>query len=83
MAAPIVAAVAALARDLNPDVHAADVIRALKETASRPPGSGWSPELGWGILNAGAALAAIAHDRPPRAGLEAARAASACAARAR
>jgi serine protease len=59
MAAPMVAAVAALARDLNPDVHAADVIRALKETASRPPGSGWSPELGWGILNGGSALAAI------------------------
>jgi subtilisin family serine protease len=59
MAAPMVAAVAALARDLNPDVHAADVIRALKETATRPPGSGWSPELGWGILNGGSALAAI------------------------
>ncbi|MEA2137143.1 MAG: serine protease, partial [Solirubrobacteraceae bacterium] len=60
MAAPIVAGVAALARVLNPDAQAADIIRALKETASRPAGSGWSPELGWGILNAGAALAAVA-----------------------
>jgi serine protease len=59
MAAPIVAATAALARALNPDAHAADIIRILKQTASRPAGSGWSPELGWGILNAGAALQAI------------------------
>jgi serine protease len=60
MAAPIVAAVAALARALNPDARAADVIRALKETATRPAGSGWTPELGWGIVNAGAALNVIA-----------------------
>ena len=67
MAAPIVAGVAALARTLNPDAQAADVVRALKETATRAPGSGWSPELGWGIVNAGAALAAVAaiDRRPP------------------
>ncbi|HEV7806475.1 MAG TPA: S8 family serine peptidase [Solirubrobacteraceae bacterium] len=67
MAAPIVAAVAALARRLNPDAPAADIIRTLKATASRPAGSGWSPELGWGILNAGAALTAVAaiDRRPP------------------
>jgi subtilisin family serine protease len=67
MAAPIVAGVAALARTLNPDAQAADVVLALKETASRAPGSGWSPELGWGIVNAGAALAAVAaiDRRPP------------------
>ena len=60
MAAPIVAGAAALARTLNPDVRAADIIRVLKQTASRPAGSGWTPELGWGILNAGAALSAVA-----------------------
>ncbi|MEY2516432.1 MAG: serine protease [bacterium] len=67
MAAPIVAGVAALARTLNPDAHAPDIVRALKETATRPAGSGWSPDLGWGILNAGAALAAVAaiDRRPP------------------
>jgi subtilisin family serine protease len=66
MAAPIVAATAALARALNPDAHAADIIRVLKQTASRPPGTGWTPELGWGILNAGAALTAVtAIDRHP------------------
>ncbi|MDX6677442.1 MAG: serine protease [Solirubrobacteraceae bacterium] len=67
MAAPIVAGVAALARTLNPDAQAVDVIRALKQTASRPAGSGWTPELGWGIVNGAAALAAVAaiDRRPP------------------
>jgi hypothetical protein len=67
MAAPIVAATAALARALNPDARAADVIRVIKQTASRPVGAGWSPELGWGILNAGAALTAMTgvDRRPP------------------
>jgi subtilisin family serine protease len=60
MAAPIVAGIASLARALNPDAHAADVIRALKETASRPAGAGWTPDLGWGIVNAAAALRAVA-----------------------
>ncbi len=68
MAAPIVAGIAALGRTLNPDAHAADIIRALKQTATRAAGtSDWSPELGWGIVNAGAALTAIAaiDRRPP------------------
>ena len=67
MAAPIVAAIAALVRALNPDLSAADVIRLLKETASRPAGSGWNPELGWGIVNGGAALGTAAgiDSRPP------------------
>jgi len=60
MAAPIVAAIAALARTLNPDLKAAEIIRVLKQTASRPAGSNWSPELGWGIVNAGAAMSAVA-----------------------
>jgi serine protease len=58
MAAPQVAAIAALMRRLNPDATAADVIRRLKQTARRPAGA-WTPELGWGILDAGAALEAI------------------------
>lgn len=72
MAAPIVAAVAALARALNPDAHAADVIRVLKQTATRPAGTNWTPDLGWGILNAGAALQAITtiDRRPPRSHLK-------------
>jgi serine protease len=67
MAAPMVAGAAALVRRLNPDLPAADVIRLIKQTARRPTGVGWTPDLGWGILDAGAALAA-ARDmdrRPP------------------
>jgi serine protease len=48
-----------MARHLNPDASAADIIRALKESATRPAGSGWSPDLGWGIINAGAAIDAV------------------------
>jgi serine protease len=66
MAAPIVAGIAALVRQVNPGATAKDVIRALKETASRPAGSGWNPDLGWGIVNAAAAGAAVrAIDRTP------------------
>ena len=57
MAAPMVAAVAAMMRVANPDLRAREVIRLLEQTATRPPGTGWNQELGWGILNAGAALA--------------------------
>jgi serine protease len=65
MAAPQVAAAAALMRDLNPDLSAAEVVRLLKETAR---GDGWDPELGWGILDAGAAVdAARRIDRTPPA----------------
>lgn len=58
MAAPMVAGAAALVKHLNPDLTAADVIRVLKQTARRPAGTGWTPDLGWGILDAGAAVAA-------------------------
>lgn len=59
MAAPIVAGIAALARTVNPSATARDVVRALKETATRPAGTGWSPELGWGVVNAAAAVNAV------------------------
>lgn len=59
MATPIVAGIAALASQANPEATAADIVRVLKQTATRPAGSGWSPELGWGIVDAGAAMAAI------------------------
>jgi serine protease len=64
MAAPQVTAVAAMIRHLNPDLGAADVIELVKRTARRAPGAGWNGELGWGILDAGAAIAAArAEDR--------------------
>jgi hypothetical protein len=56
MATAIVGGVAALVHDLNPDLRAAEIVRLLKETARRPAGSGWSPELGWGIVDGAAAL---------------------------
>jgi serine protease len=64
MAAPQVAATAALVRRLNPDLRVRDIIRLLKRTARRPAGTGWTPDLGWGILDAAAAVeAARAIDR--------------------
>jgi serine protease len=58
MSAPQVAGVAALMRHLNPDLPPADIVRILKQTARRPADVAWTPELGWGILDAGSALAA-------------------------
>lgn len=66
MAAPQVAAVAAMIRAHNPDLSGAEVVWMIKQSARRPSG-GWNTDLGWGILDAGAALAA-AHTvdrRPP------------------
>ncbi len=59
MAAPQVTAIAALMRRFNPDATAADVVRLLKQTARRP-GSAWTPDLGWGVLDAGSAMEAVA-----------------------
>jgi serine protease len=56
MATPMVAASGALIRHLNPDLTAAEIVRLIKETARRPAGTGWTSDLGWGILNAGTAL---------------------------
>jgi serine protease len=58
MAAPMVAAVAALMRHVNPDLPPAEVVGILKQTARRAANVGWSPELGWGIIDAAAAVAA-------------------------
>jgi len=71
MATPMVTATAALVKHLNPDLHVADVVRLLKQTASRPAGSGWTPDLGWGILNPVAALSAarVIDRHPPSSSL--------------
>jgi serine protease len=71
MAAPIVAGIAALVRQVNPDATAKDVITVMKQSATRPAGSGWNAELGWGVVNAAAAVGAVrAIDRrPPRSQL--------------
>jgi serine protease len=57
MAAPMVTAVAAVVRRLNPDLSALDIVHLLKQTATRPAGTGWTADLGWGILDGGAAAA--------------------------
>jgi subtilisin family serine protease len=56
MAAAIVSGAAALVRSLNPDLRARDVVRLLRDTAKRGGDGGWTRELGWGILDAGAAV---------------------------
>jgi subtilisin family serine protease len=64
MASPMVAATAALMRHLNPDLTSEEIVLTIKETARRPAGVGWTSDLGWGVLNAGAAVArAAALDR--------------------
>ena len=54
MATPHVTALAALIGALNPHLTAAEKIRYVKDTARRA--GGWTPELGWGILDAGRAV---------------------------
>lgn len=54
MASPQVAGAAALVRGANPRLSNISVIRVLKETALRT--RGWTNDLGWGIVNAGAAV---------------------------
>jgi subtilisin family serine protease len=54
MAAPQVAGAVALVRAANPRLTRTAVVRLMKQTASRS--GGWTTELGWGILNAGAAV---------------------------
>ncbi len=64
MAAPQVAAVAAMVGNLNPFLSAAEKIRLIKENARRS--GGWNSDLGWGILDAGRAVdAARRIDRSP------------------
>ena len=54
MAAPQVAGLAALVSSLNPSLTLRDKLTLIKRSARRS--GGWSPELGWGIIDAGAAL---------------------------
>jgi subtilisin family serine protease len=54
MAAPMVAGTAVLMRGANPDLGAAEIGRILKRTATRA--AGWTPALGWGIVDARAAV---------------------------
>ena len=63
-AAPEVAGAAALVWAANPLLDAVSVAQVLKETAAG--GDSWTPELGWGVLDVGAAVAR-ASGTPPSA----------------
>lgn len=54
MAAPQVTALAALVANLNPFLSLRDKLTLIKRSARRS--GGWTPDLGWGILDAGKAL---------------------------
>jgi serine protease len=54
MASPQVAGAVALVRAADPKLSNLSVIRLMKATAQRS--AGWSSELGWGIIDAGAAV---------------------------
>ena len=54
MATPQVAGLVALIRADQPGMPAPEVVRIIKQTASN--GGAWGDPLGWGIINAGAAL---------------------------
>ena len=54
MATPQVAALAALVGALNPGLGTQEKLRLIKATARRS--GGWSPDLGWGIIDAGDAV---------------------------
>ena len=69
MAAPQVAGVAAMIRQLAPNLSAAQIIQLIELTAQRPLQGGWNADLGWGILDAGAAVSAaqaMSHPAPKR-----------------
>ena len=57
MSTPMVAATGALMRHLNPALGVGEIVRDIKDSARRPAGAAWNPDVGWGILDAGAALA--------------------------
>jgi subtilisin family serine protease len=55
-AAPEVAGVAALVWAARPQLTSVQVADVLEQTATRPTGVGWRTNMGWGILDAKAAL---------------------------
>lgn len=63
-AAPQVAGAAAVVWAANPSLTAADVARILEETAQG--GGHWTPELGFGVIDVAAAVAAATGTAAPR-----------------
>jgi subtilisin family serine protease len=59
-AAPEVAGTAALVWSVKPSLTSVQVASILEQTASRPAGTGWTPGLGWGVLDANTAVESAA-----------------------
>jgi subtilisin family serine protease len=59
-AVPEVAGTAALVWSLKPSLTSTQVASILEQTATRPDGAGWNPTVGWGVLNAKAAVESAA-----------------------
>jgi hypothetical protein len=57
--APEVAGIAALVWSVKPSLTSAQIASVLEQTATRPQGAGWSPGVGWGVVNAAAAVANV------------------------
>ncbi len=55
-AAPEVAGIAALVWAAGPELTNVQVADLLERTATRPPGTGWTPRDGWGVVDANAAV---------------------------
>ena len=55
-AAPEVSGIAALVWSLRPELTAFQVANLLQNTATRPRNGDWNPSLGWGVVNAKAAV---------------------------
>jgi len=55
-AAPEVAGVAALVWAARPELKNYEVADIIKQSATRPAGGGWTPDRGWGVLDAARAL---------------------------
>ena len=58
-AAPAVAGIAALVWAAAPGLTNVQVASVLEQTATRPPANGWSSTVGWGVVNAQAAVESV------------------------
>jgi subtilisin family serine protease len=58
-AAPEVAGIAALVWAAAPGLTNVQIASVLEQTATRPPGVGWLPTVGWGVVNAQAAVESV------------------------
>src|SRR5204863_6529299 len=58
-AAPAVAGIAALVWAAAPGLTNVQVASVLEQTATRPAAGGWTPTLGWGVVDAQAAVESV------------------------